>query len=226
MRLTRKIRLTRTRILVAALVATLGVAALLLVIDEPTPTAAQGWLGNPPVDAESGFLADALGISADELANAREEARKAALDAMVDSGRISPEAAEWAKAKKALRDYMDEQGVREEARSLYEKAVEDAARAGVITEEQAERFTERPRWLPGLGGPGRGHKRGWSGKGPCFGDTRDCPRHLGRPHGRHFGWADPADPGGAVTPEEEGRASEGAGIDQSWFPQRHRGTDL
>ncbi len=84
------------------------------------------------------LLADALGISIDELAAARVEAQDLALAAAVEDGRITQEQADQLKARQSLRTYLDEQGFQDQVRSLYETLVQQAVTAGVITQEQAD----------------------------------------------------------------------------------------
>lgn len=84
------------------------------------------------------LLADALGISADELEAARTEAQELALTAAVEAGRITQEQADQWRARQALRTYLDEQGFDSQAQALYETLVQQAVEAGVITQEQAD----------------------------------------------------------------------------------------
>ncbi|RME84348.1 MAG: hypothetical protein D6775_05695 [Caldilineae bacterium] len=112
------------------------------------------------IDMDS-LLADALGISVDELQAAQQAARDAALQDAVDAGRITQEQADQIKARQALRDYLQEQGFQDSIRSLYEDAVQKAVEAGVITQEQADQILSDvgPGFggpcLKGFGGPGR-----------------------------------------------------------------------
>lgn len=109
------------------------------------------------------LLADALGITADELDAARAEAQNLALAAAVEEGRITQEQADQWKAKQALRTYLDEQGFQTETRSLYETMVQQAVEAGVITQEQADAILSSG--FGGMHGFGGGHRgtRGFGG---------------------------------------------------------------
>lgn len=84
------------------------------------------------------LLAEALGVTTDELAAARVEAQDLALAAAVEAGNITQEQADQMKAQQALNTYLDEQGWQDQVRSLYENLVNQAVQAGVITQEQAD----------------------------------------------------------------------------------------
>lgn len=133
-----------------------------------------GMLGSDTIDMEA-LLAKALGISATELEAAKTEARDAAVAAAVEAGNISQEQADQIKARQALQDYFQEQGLQDKIRSLYEDAVAAAVKAGVISQEQADQILSNQSFgfgMRGFGGPdfgrhgGRGHGRG--GFGPGF----------------------------------------------------------
>jgi hypothetical protein len=94
-------------------------------------------LSGDTVDMDA-LLADALGITSDELNAARVEAQDLALAAAIESGRITQEQADQMKARQALQTYMQEQGLGDQMRSLYENLVNQAVQAGVITQEQAD----------------------------------------------------------------------------------------
>ncbi len=116
------------------------------------------------IDGEA-LLADALGISADELAAARVEAQDLALAAAVAEGRITQEQADQMKARQSLQTYLQEQGFGDQVRSLYEKLVEQAVQAGVLTQEQADAILSQQGSFDGMRGFGgmRGHGRGMFG---------------------------------------------------------------
>jgi transcriptional regulator with XRE-family HTH domain len=84
------------------------------------------------------LLADALGVTADELSAARTEARSLALAAAVEAGDITQEQADQQQAEQALRTYLEEQGYEAQVRTLYQNLVQQAVQAGVITQEQAD----------------------------------------------------------------------------------------
>jgi hypothetical protein len=123
--------------------------------------------GTDGIDTDA-LLADALNITTDELAAARVTAQDLALAAAVEDGRITQEQADQMKAEQALRTYMDEQGVQDQVKTLYENFVKQAVQAGVITQAQADTILSNlstsgmrggMRGFDGLGGPG-GHGRG------------------------------------------------------------------
>jgi hypothetical protein len=94
-------------------------------------------LGDNAIDMNA-LLADALGISADELAAARVEAQDLALAAAVEDGRLTQEQADQLKARQSLQTYLQEQGFQDQVRSLYENLVQQAVQAGVLTQAQAD----------------------------------------------------------------------------------------
>jgi len=93
------------------------------------------------IDQEA-LLADALGISVEDLQNAQTEAKDAALAQAVEDGRITQEQVDEMNAMQALRDYLQEQGLEDNVRSLYSDALQGAVDAGVITQEQADQLLE------------------------------------------------------------------------------------
>ncbi len=111
------------------------------------------------------LLAEALGISADELQTAQAEAKDAQLAQAVADGRITQEQADNMKAQEALQKYFQEKDLQGQVRSLYEQAVKDAVTAGVITKAQADQVLSTLQSGPGFRGgfmiPGlRGHGKG------------------------------------------------------------------
>lgn len=94
-------------------------------------------LGDSAIDMNA-LLAEALGISTDELAVARVEAQDLALAAAVEAGNITQEQADQMKAQQALKSYLEEQGFDDQVQTLYERLVQQAVQAGVITQEQAD----------------------------------------------------------------------------------------
>jgi hypothetical protein len=93
--------------------------------------------GDSAIDVDA-LLADALGVTTDELAAARSEAQSLALAAAVEAGDITQEQADQMQAEQALKTYLDEQGYETQVQSLYENMVQQAVQAGVITQEQAD----------------------------------------------------------------------------------------
>jgi polyhydroxyalkanoate synthesis regulator phasin len=60
---------------------------------------------------ENELLADALGIGVDELRDARNEARQARLDALVEAGRLTQEQADAIAAREAVSSYIDREAL-------------------------------------------------------------------------------------------------------------------
>ena len=106
------------------------------------------------------LLAEALGVTTDELAAARVEAQDLALAAAVEAGRITQEQADQMKAEQALRTYMQEQGLQTQVQTLYENLVNQAVQAGVITQEQADTLLSNQRSFGGMRGFDGFHGRG------------------------------------------------------------------
>jgi hypothetical protein len=111
------------------------------------------------------LLADALGVTADELSAARTEARSLALAAAVEAGTITQEQADQQQAEQALKTYLDEQGYQAQVRTLYENLIQQAVQAGVITQEQADTLLSDSNGLGHLDGMrgidgGRGGRHG------------------------------------------------------------------
>jgi hypothetical protein len=106
------------------------------------------------------LLAEALGVTTDELSAARAEAQDLALAAAVESGRITQEQADQLKARQSLRTYLDEQGFQDQVRSLYENLVNQAVQAGVITQEQADAILSNSGRFGGMRGFDGFHGRG------------------------------------------------------------------
>jgi uncharacterized protein (DUF433 family) len=152
------------------------------------------------------FLADALGITVQELQDAYGNADAAMLDEAVTQGYLTQEQADLIKAREALMQYIDRdeiyaealgisvtdlQSAQEEGKSLsdlldelnldpatvreamqaaYEKAVQEAVDASVITQDQADQILEGDVGFPMFGGG-----RGFHGRGDSFGGERPCP---------------------------------------------------
>lgn len=89
------------------------------------------------------LLAQALGITTDELNAARAEAQSLALDAAVQNGYLTQEQADQIRAELNLQTYLQEQGFFDQVRSLFESFVQRAVQAGVITQAQADAILSR-----------------------------------------------------------------------------------
>lgn len=132
----------------------------------------RGWHFGTDQDA---YLAEALGISEEELAAARDQVYAAQLTALVEAGMVSQEQADMALAQRAVQDYVDTDALEATVRSAYEDAVAQALADGVITQEQADQLltelSEQSFNFHGFGfGGGHGHGRGHGG--PGFGGPR------------------------------------------------------
>jgi len=133
-----------------------------------------GFGGDIDFDA---YLAEALGISVEELQAARETAREKALDEAVEKGYITEEQLAMMEARNAVMQYIDQEALKEEIDALKQEgadlraemksfmdealqaAVDQALEDGEIDQDQADQLLEG-----GLGGkfggrgghPGRG----------------------------------------------------------------------
>lgn len=110
-------------------------------------------LGNGTIDMDA-LLADALGITTDELAAARVEAQDLALAAAVEAGAITQEQADQMKAEQSLKTYLDQQGFQTQLQTLYENLVKQAVQAGVLTQAQADSILSNQGGLGGMHGFG------------------------------------------------------------------------
>lgn len=99
------------------------------------------------------LVGEALGVTTDQLAAARSR-RRISLAAAVESGRITQEQADQARAQQALKSYMQEQGLQTQIQTLYENLVKQAVQAGVITQEQADTLLSSQRSFGGHHGRG------------------------------------------------------------------------
>lgn len=130
-------------------------------------------LGDSAIDVDA-LLADALGITVDELSAARSEAQSLALAAAVEEGSITQEQADQIQARQALKTYLDEQGFQAQVQAQYESLVQQAVQAGVITQAQADSILSSSHGFGafgGLRGLGGGHGRHGGGHG--FGNPGD-----------------------------------------------------
>lgn len=93
-----------------------------------------GWLAENGIEYDT-FLAEALGISVEELEEARLAAVNARIDQAVEDGKISEERASLMKARYTL---GNSQNFLDSMRSAYESAIQQAVEDGLITQEQAD----------------------------------------------------------------------------------------
>jgi hypothetical protein len=95
------------------------------------------------------FLAEALGITADELNAAQEKAAAAELAQAVTDGRLTQAQADQVTAEQALQKYIADKG-------LFKSAVDAAVKDGVITQAQADTILAQGKTGMFGGGMGRG----------------------------------------------------------------------
>jgi hypothetical protein len=105
-----------------------------------------GLFGSDTIDGEA-LLAEALGITTDELQAAYDEAEAAALAQAVTDGNLTQEQADLLTARRSLREYWATQ------QQSYEEIVQAALDAGAITQAQADLLLEN---APSQGGRGFG----------------------------------------------------------------------
>jgi uncharacterized membrane protein len=135
-----------------------------------------GWLSENGLDFEP-FLADALGVSVEELQAAYTAAFDARINQAVEDGKLTEEQAELMKGGRAL---LNSETFKTSMQSAFEDAVYQAVESGVISQAQADLILEKAdSW--GLGGfdlgrfGGRGgHDRGFSPRGMFGGERPDA----------------------------------------------------
>jgi hypothetical protein len=160
-----------------------------------------GWLKQQGIDTDK-YLAQALGITTDELQAAYTKEADASIDQAVTDGKLTQEQADLMKGQRAL--YAD-QTFKSAMQTAFEAAVKQAVNSGVITQAQADLILQAASQKaegmnPGMpfmgGGPGGrhggGHGQGGFGGGPAFGPDND-----GQP-------ANPAPSAPAATPSNSG----------------------
>ncbi|MCL4263834.1 MAG: hypothetical protein KJ069_11485 [Anaerolineae bacterium] len=122
-----------------------------------------GGRGGFRVGSQSEALAEALGITVEELQAAQAQVQADELAALVEAGTITQEQADLMLARQAVRDYVDQDALQTAVQSVYETAVAAALAAGDITQEQADALLRNlSEGLGGFGGPGfggHGHHR-------------------------------------------------------------------
>ena len=125
---------------------------------------AKGWLAENGIDFDT-YLADALGISVDELNAARQTAVNSQIDQAVADGRITQDQADLMKGRYAL---ANDSTFKSSMQSAYTDAVNQAVESGVITQAQADQILSKvgDMFMPGLGAFGghggpRGARSGW-----------------------------------------------------------------
>ena len=110
-------------------------------------------------------LAEALGITVEELQAAQAQVRADELAAMVAAGTITQEQADLMLARQAVQNYVDQDALQTAVQTVYETAVAEALSAGVITQAQADAILSNlSNGLGGFGGPGGGGPGGGRGR--------------------------------------------------------------
>ncbi|MBN2549021.1 MAG: hypothetical protein JXB15_07690 [Anaerolineales bacterium] len=129
-----------------------------------------GWLSEKGIDYEA-LLADALGISVEELQAAYQQAFYASIDQAVADGKMTQEQADLRKGQYALQNDSEFTSAMQAA---FETAVKEAVDAGVITQAQADQIL-----LNGFGLGFAGDKK--PGMSPMHGlpEGRGGPGHHG-----------------------------------------------
>lgn len=116
----------------------------------------------------SEYLAEALGITVEELDAARQQVMADRLATAVEAGLLTQEQADMMLARQAVRSYFDREGLQAQAQATAEAAIADALADGAITQEQADALLEqleaRPFGFGGFSGPGG--RGGHHGRGP------------------------------------------------------------
>jgi hypothetical protein len=155
------------------------------------------FLGANNIDGET-LLADALGITVEELQTAYNDAEAAALAQAVADGQLTQEQANLVAAQQAFRDYVRSQ------QPSYEDQVQAALDAGAITQAQADLLLANPQGFGGRGFGGGNFGGDFGGRGMGGG--------MRGGHGRHGGmdWGNsPNGQGGAqeMQPDDSGAQS-------------------
>ena len=121
-----------------------------------------GWLAGQGLDFDT-YLADALGISADELTAARAEALDAHLAALVADGSLTQDQADLIKARHTL---AASDTFKADLQSAYESALAQAVTNGTITQAQADLLLAERADNAGFGlrGGFGGMGGGWRGR--------------------------------------------------------------
>jgi hypothetical protein len=109
---------------------------------------------------QDALLAQALGITVEQLQAAKAEVQQRLLAEAVASGEITQEEADLMQARQALSEYL-----RDRMQTAYEAAVAQAVADGVITQAQADQILAEEDGFRFFGGPGMGGGRHHGGPG-------------------------------------------------------------
>jgi len=118
-----------------------------------------GWLSQNGIDFEA-HLADALGITVDELQEAYQEAYLTRIEQAVEDGSLTREQADFLLGRQALYSSQDFQT---SMQSAFQEAVQQAVEDGVITQAQADAILEQQTDGFFFGHHGFGGRRGHGG---------------------------------------------------------------
>lgn len=117
-------------------------------------------------DDHETLLAEALGVTLEELQSAKTEVQERILDEAVAAGELTQEEADLMQARQALQEYL-----RDRMQTAYEAAVAQAVAEGVITQAQADQLLNEDgvRFFDGPGMHGGRHHGGRGGMDGGFG---------------------------------------------------------
>jgi len=124
------------------------------------------WLSQNGIDFDT-FLADALGISVDELKTAYQTAFYTRIDQAVTNGNLTQEQADLMKGQYAL---SNDSTFQSSMKSAYTQAINQAVSSGLITQAQADLILSNSSnmFMRGWGGRGGPHGRGGEGIPPLI----------------------------------------------------------
>jgi len=159
------------------------------------------WLKQQGVDYDA-LLAQALGITTDQLQAAYTKAADARIDQAVADGKLTQEQADLMKGQRAL---SANQSFKSAMQTAFEAAVKQAVSGGVITQAQADLILKAAsQKADGMGGfmmgepfMGGGHRGGHGGPGGFGGEPGFGPDNGSQP-------ANPAPSAPAATPSSSG----------------------
>ncbi len=123
-----------------------------------------------PYDMDE-YLANALGITVDELEAAKDQLQADRLAAAVEAGYLTQEQADMMLAQQAVKEYFDRDGLDAAAQATAEQAIADALADGAITQAQADALLAQLEAQP-FGYGGRGGRGGHGGPGSFGGGFR------------------------------------------------------
>jgi transcriptional regulator with XRE-family HTH domain len=116
------------------------------------------WLSENGIDYQA-YLAEALGITVEELQAARSAAFTSSINQAVADGSLTQEQADLILGRRAL---AQDSAFQSAMQTAFEAAVNQAVASGVITQAQADQLLANSSgiWMDGMGGRGHGHRGG------------------------------------------------------------------